>query len=629
MEKLKKGMALLLALMCVTVLFTGCGNKVEEDDDEDEAEEYVIDFCGQEDSFEGAKDSYAEGEKVSLTFGYIATDTDYSFYVDEEPFNADYDSKKDVYKIKFKMPDHDVKVRYESRNTMENDPEAYTGGPGADGADVKPIKLYKKYKYIYDENIDYTKNYYYSAQVDYPAVDEEYPELRDTLDKRITALNDEYTDGLAQMTEDAAYAYKNEGTTEYRNYYKNTRTSICRADETVLSYVEYHETNMGPGMTYTTVTGRNLDTATGTELTLLDVVTDMKALKEAVLDTVSEIDYDPVYEGIFESTMDKIIKEKSYVSDDYFSWNICYEGLWLHFPADQPYDVQGAVNSRNTMFIPFEGHEDLFDERYMVIPDSYCYDLEMMNGREDTYWIDLDGDSEYDEVTISAVPDEYEGDWIYEVSVVTEGGLREQTLKDGISYWECKGVVCHVPDGTNYLYITGSMENDYEATAIYKLGNSFRYVDEFGGAIRQIYGGEDGDDILWETMNDPAHFFLAERDFKMGTFDQRAYHEVGSDGRPSIIDPYWNYAETEYFSITTKMDMKVMKVDEDGNELGLETLKRNTGVIPYRTDDESFIDIKDEDGNIWRLSLTKGEYEEWLIEEQEASELFDGLLYAG
>ncbi len=628
MFKRKKGWLLLLMLV-MGLSLTACAGKAEDDDDEEEEEEYVIDFCGQEDSFEGAKDSYAEGDKVSLTFPYIATDTDYTFYVDDDYFQPDYDSKKDVFKIKFKMPDHDVKVRYESRNTMEYDPEAYIGEPGGDGFDVRPIKLYRKKKYIYDENTDYTKNYYYSAQVDYLAVDEEYPELRDTLDKRITALYDEYTDGLAQMAEDAEYAYKNEGTTDYRSYYKDTRASICRADETVLSYVEYHETYMGPGQRYTTVTGRNLDTMSGTELTLTDVVTDMKALKEAVLDVVSEIDYDPAYEGIFESTMDKIIKEKSYVSDDYFSWNICYEGLWLHFPADQPYDVQGAVNGRNTLFIPFAGHEDLFDDKYMVVPDSYCYDMEIMDGRGDTYWIDLDDDSVYDEISMSAVPDEYDGGWIYEISVVTEGGIREQIIKDGISFWECKGIVCHMADGTDWLYITGGMENDYEATAVYKLGNNLKYAGEFGGSIRQVYAGEDGDDLLWETINDPMHFLISERDFKMGTFDQHAYHEVGSDGMPSVLDPYWSYAETEYFSITTKMDMKVMKVDDEGNELGFDTLKRNTGVIPYRTDDKSYIDIKDEDGNIWRLSLSTGEYDEWFIEEQQADELFDGLLYAG
>ncbi len=628
MFKRRKGWLVLLFLV-LSLCMVSCGSKADDEDDEEEEEEYVIDFCGQEDMYTGAKDSYAEGAKVSLSFPYIATDTDYSFYLDDEPLNVDYDSKKNAFKIKFKMPDHDVELRCESRNTMEYDPDAYTGDPVTEESGVKPITLYRKIRYIYDENTDYTKNYYYSAQVNYPAAGMDHPELRDILDKRFTALNDEYTDGLKQMAEDAEYAYTSEATTEYRSYYRNIRTSICRADEAVLSYVEYHDTDMGPGLRYTTVTGRNLDTATGSELTLLDVVTDMKELKAVVLDTVSEIDHDPVYDGIFESTMDKVIKEKSYVSNEYFSWNICYEGLWLHFPADQPYDVQGAVNGRNTMFIPFKGHEDLFDEKYMEVPETYCYDIELMNGRGDTYWIDLDGDSVYDEISMSATPDEYEGDWVYEVSVVTEGGLREQTLKEGISFWECKGIVCHMADGDDYIYITGGMENDYESTAIYKLGNSFKYVDEFGGDIRSVYGGEDGEDILWETMNDPSHFLLSERDFKMGTFDQRSYHKVGTDGKPVATDPYWSYAEMEYFSITTKMDMKVMKVDEEGNELGLDTLKRNTGVIPYRTDDESYIDIKDESGNIWRLALSSGEYGEWFIEEQQADELFDGLLYAG
>ena len=629
MEKLKKGMALLLAMMCVMVSVTACGNKAKEDDDEEEEDEYVIDFCGQEDSFEGAKDSYAEGDKVSLTFPYIATDTDYSFFVDDERFNADYDSKKDAYRIKFRMPDHDVKVRYESRNSMEYDPEAYTGDPFMDDTDDHPLTLYRRVRYIYDEDNDYSKNYYYSSSVNYLTAGEEYPELSGTLDERCNALCDGYKDSLGQMAEDAEYAYKSEGTTDYRSYSRDVRTSVCRADDIVLSYVEYHDTDMGPGQRYTTVTGRNLETATGTELMLVDVVTDVKALKEAVLDMVSEIDYDPVYEGIFEKTMDRIISEKSYVSDEYFSWNICYEGLWLHFPADQPYDVQGAVNGRNTMFIPFKGHEDLFDEKYLTVPEAYCYDLEMMNGRGDTYRIDLDDDGVYDEISLTAVPDEYSGDWISEISVVTEGGLREQTLKEGISFWECKAIVCHMPDGDDYLYITGGMENDYESTAVYKIGNSMQFIGEFGGDIRRVYAGEEDDDTLWETMNDPGNFLLSERDYKMGTFNQYSHQKIGEDGMPVITDPYWSYFDTEYFSITAKMDMKLMKVDEDGNELGFDTLKKNTGVVPMRTDDETYIDIKDEDGSIWRLSLSESEYSEWRLEEQQADELFDGLLYAG
>ena len=69
------------------------------------------------DVFENAKEKYAAGEQVTLYYPFIATDTDYSFYVDGELFNADYESEKG-YIISFAMPDHDVTVLCQWRNSM-------------------------------------------------------------------------------------------------------------------------------------------------------------------------------------------------------------------------------------------------------------------------------------------------------------------------------------------------------------------------------------------------------------------------------------------------------------------------------------------------------------------------------
>ncbi len=81
------------------------------------SQKYKLDFAGQESNFEGAKKAYKEGEKVTLYFPYIATDTDYSFYVDGERINPGYDEGKG-YVIEFTMPAHDVKVGYRSVNSM-------------------------------------------------------------------------------------------------------------------------------------------------------------------------------------------------------------------------------------------------------------------------------------------------------------------------------------------------------------------------------------------------------------------------------------------------------------------------------------------------------------------------------
>ena len=81
-------------------------------------EKYAVDYCGAKDMFENARDSYSAGEKVTLYYPFIATDTDYYFYVDDEYAHVDYDDEKG-FVISFVMPEHPVTVRCESVNTME------------------------------------------------------------------------------------------------------------------------------------------------------------------------------------------------------------------------------------------------------------------------------------------------------------------------------------------------------------------------------------------------------------------------------------------------------------------------------------------------------------------------------
>lgn len=87
---------------------------------------YKVDLCGREYDYEDPKTEYAAGDTVRLHFDVVATDTDYNFFLDDESieFKVEYDGVNGFYII-FTMPDHDVKVDYRSRNTMEppDDPE--------------------------------------------------------------------------------------------------------------------------------------------------------------------------------------------------------------------------------------------------------------------------------------------------------------------------------------------------------------------------------------------------------------------------------------------------------------------------------------------------------------------------
>ena len=109
--------------------FCGCGKK------------YNVDYEGQKSFYKGARDSYREGERVRMYYFMIATDTDYSFFLDGERLNPAYDERKG-YIIEFTMPAHDVKLICESKNSMlvlEAEPvllvDYYDAVTGTDGYD--------------------------------------------------------------------------------------------------------------------------------------------------------------------------------------------------------------------------------------------------------------------------------------------------------------------------------------------------------------------------------------------------------------------------------------------------------------------------------------------------------------
>ena len=80
------------------------------------APKYKVDYCGAKDLYKNAKDSYRAGQKVELVYMYVATDTDYRFYLDGEPVDWDYEDGNFV--IRFVMPEHDVVLDYTAVNSM-------------------------------------------------------------------------------------------------------------------------------------------------------------------------------------------------------------------------------------------------------------------------------------------------------------------------------------------------------------------------------------------------------------------------------------------------------------------------------------------------------------------------------
>ncbi len=110
---MKKIVAVLLILILGGSFLFGC-----------QSVKYSVDYCGQKQFYHNAKDAYRPGAHVTVYYYMIGTDMDYTFYLDGEKFNYSYHENKG-FEISFTMPEHDVTLLCESRNSMEYDPSAF------------------------------------------------------------------------------------------------------------------------------------------------------------------------------------------------------------------------------------------------------------------------------------------------------------------------------------------------------------------------------------------------------------------------------------------------------------------------------------------------------------------------
>ena len=73
--------------------------------------------------YSNAKNTYKAGEEVELIFDLVASDTDYTFYLDGKIEGLDVHGTGNSFIIRFTMPDHDIKLDYSEKNSMEYQPD--------------------------------------------------------------------------------------------------------------------------------------------------------------------------------------------------------------------------------------------------------------------------------------------------------------------------------------------------------------------------------------------------------------------------------------------------------------------------------------------------------------------------
>lgn len=102
-------------LLLLGLCLTGCSAKPKS---------YRVDYCGGKSFYSNAKNTYKAGQCVELHFDMVATDTDYTFYLDGDPNALTVQGNGNGFVLRFVMPAHDVRLDYSMRNSMEYVPES-------------------------------------------------------------------------------------------------------------------------------------------------------------------------------------------------------------------------------------------------------------------------------------------------------------------------------------------------------------------------------------------------------------------------------------------------------------------------------------------------------------------------
>ena len=415
----------------------------------------------------------------------------------------------------------------------------------------------------------------------------------DEMTESIAADIEKNLDDIAEMAkEDIA-----DGRDLPGGYYTyNCDAVVTRGDEDVLSILFIYDSYSGGAHPSSWYESKNFDARTGEELNIANVTADAASLPKTLADKLLS-EYDK--EIFFEEDVEKLINE-AYEEDQNYTYTLDNEGICFYFSAYQlaPYASGSQIAS-----FSYSENPELVKDEYVKSGDDFIEGMVM----DKKYRI-----GEKDVLAVSFYP-ETEDDYEYELYIDFNGNQTTETIT-------CSGMQPYLvkKDGRYFVYVDELQLNDYKSLDIFKVGD---------GVLKKAGAYERGFRDVCPT--DPSDFFLAGRTDLLSTNNTyRSYH-VGDDGMPVANEEYDHVIGSVSEKLTLKVDLEAeVFADEEATESSKETLPKGTVLYYLRTDDETFMDMKTEDGRVVRLYPKTGDWPQ-TIDGTDIEEIFDGVMFAG
>lgn len=501
-------------------------------------------------------------------------------------------------------------VRQETEPTGSANTEPSTEpGEGEAETGVQPLNVRISYDYLGEMTDDYitlASVYWQRVLLDEETA-QQYPKLQETLLEWNAHENVLARENLQSMLPDAQRAADQMGQDFYGYSYESVNY-VQRADSRIFSMRSHYDAYTGGPRPFSGNVCLNLDPATGHKLTVVDIMKDWTQLPRRLAQGLKEkYSY---WEDIDFSGVEEYL---SSFSPDAYTWTMNYQGVTFYFGVSE---IAASAAGELEVTLWFDRDGLLFREGYNEMPaGGYATALAQLVENE----VDLTpGDTVRDNI------------WI----CISENGGLGISIND--EYTENKDFYAFsmetylvTPDNQRFfLYVDAHGENDYRTMYIYDLSSGFpEYITQFSGDgfyAEWLVDDTGEENYYYQVFNDPTHFTLGTRINVLGTMTGwRDYHMMPATGIPQ--------AETEYYhlngedrELTSLIPVEVLILPEQKTE----TIPEGSAFYFLRTNNETYVDMRLEDGRECRILIS---YHDWqpLVNGLPEFECFDGIMYAG
>ena len=472
----------------------------------------------------------------------------------------------------------------------------------------------------------YATNQYFLADektsLRYPKLADALMQLKEQKEHNFDMATESLLDSQQFMIETESYPID---LTDY------TECRVLRADNVLFSFIETNENYYGGAHGMYSVAGYAFDVETGKNLSFTDIVVDETKIRDLIAEKLDE-----EYGDIFFDDIHTLIDQYDFNS---LCWSISYFDVTLYF---NPYDLGPYASGSQQVVFPFSEYADLFDEKYLSVPEQFVTQL----SEYEQFCMDVNGDGKNEDIGLSS---KYLEDDCLSVLISVDG---KETDSDSWSY-RIDTYLIKVQNKV-YLYLFEHHENDYVTLKVYDFAKEdFVENDDANLYIPEKSNFEERDNISFcestgPVFSNPGKVRMASRLETLSTYQGTKEYHVNESGMLVTDDDYYDVEVS--FLIKTLEDIPCQIVSgEEMNTSESGTIPAGTFVkIISATEDKVFVVeaigyAPDENNDMYGFyedDNTQYNTEEifciQLDEEfgntlngRDVWELFDGLMYAG